>query len=344
MKIGIVTIYEPTTNLGSFLQAYAMKTILEKLGHDVYLIEKTTKMQSIKQCAFKINPKREFFLRIIKAGRFVQAVKKFKLIPKKRMHEQKFDCLIYGSDEIWNLENPYFRDEMFWGNSVKNIPKIGYAVSMGAMENDLLEEYPQCIEGMLSFDSILVRDTHTKSIVKKYINDYVSLVCDPTFLIPIEEMTEWIQLPKKPYIFVYTYGVDSKVEALIKEFARRENLMIISACFWHLWVDKVIECSPLQFSSLIRGAKYVFTTTFHGAVFTLLNHKKCCILPMRDKVRDIVERLHETTHLIDENCSIEKFTEVMHIEFDSQAFEQRVTLYRDDSFKLLKGAIECLGE
>ena len=39
MKIGIVTVYESITNLGSFLQTYAMKTLLTELGHEVYILQ-----------------------------------------------------------------------------------------------------------------------------------------------------------------------------------------------------------------------------------------------------------------------------------------------------------------
>lgn len=344
MKIGIVTIYEPVTNLGSYLQAYALKTVLESWGHEVFFVEKTSRFSTIKKCVLKINPKREFWLRLVKAKRFLKAVKKFKLIPQEKVMEKEFDCLIYGSDEIWNLENPYFRDELYWGIDVENVPKIAYAISMGAMEEGFFEQYPQFIQGILNFERILVRDEHTKNIVSKYVTKPLPRVCDPTFLLPLTFLTEDIRLPKKKYLFVYTYGVERRIENIIKEFAKNEDLIIVSACFWHLWVDKVVQCSPLQMSSLIKGAEYVFTTTFHGAVFTMLNHKKCCILPLREKVRDIVEFMHEEEHIIEADCSYENFSETMRKEFAKDVFERRLKDYREQSVEKLKGALECLGK
>lgn len=49
MKIGIVTIYESITNLGSFLQGYAMKIVLEEMGHEVFFVQKETTLHSIKK-------------------------------------------------------------------------------------------------------------------------------------------------------------------------------------------------------------------------------------------------------------------------------------------------------
>lgn len=42
MKIGILTI-PPRINYGGILQAYALQTVLEGLGHEVYVMERDTK-------------------------------------------------------------------------------------------------------------------------------------------------------------------------------------------------------------------------------------------------------------------------------------------------------------
>lgn len=44
MKIGILTL-SLHTNYGGILQAYALKTVLEKMGHDVWLID--TKLNQV---------------------------------------------------------------------------------------------------------------------------------------------------------------------------------------------------------------------------------------------------------------------------------------------------------
>ena len=66
MKIGIVTIYESITNLGSFLQGYAMKIVLEEMGHEVFLSKKKLLCILLKNV----------YLKSILSGNFYYDVKK----------------------------------------------------------------------------------------------------------------------------------------------------------------------------------------------------------------------------------------------------------------------------
>lgn len=340
MRIGIITIYESITNMGSFLQAYALKTVLEDLGHEVYLIQNTPASEWIKKYVCKINPKREFFLRLKKAKHFLDDLTMLKLLPKDKISEAKLDMLIYGSDEIWNLENPYFRENIFWGLGKNTIKKVAYAISIGAMTCDTEKKYNYYLENLSSFAQILVRDKVTKQFVERNVKMSPKLVCDPTILTPVQKINrECKKYPKEKYLLVYTYGVDSWLEKQIVRFARKNNLLILSPCFWHYWADKVIECSALELGSLMAHAEYVVTTTFHGAIFSLLNHTKCCIYPTREKVTDVVYRLGEEHRLINEHCKDEEFDKIINMPFDSLEFENRIEERRKESLALLEEAL-----
>ncbi len=341
MRIGIITIYESTTNMGSYLQAFALKTVLEKMGHEVFFIQKTPTLQTIKKCIFRINPKREFLLRIRKAICFARDIERLKLIHPDKIEEKHIDLLIYGSDEIWNLDNHYFCDPIFWGHGHEHTKKIAYAVSIGAMSADTVAQNQALCTGAENFSEILVRDVRTHEFVEGQIGVNTSYVCDPTILAPLQSYIVKGHTPAELYLLVYTYGVNKHMEQVIVNFARKHNLKIVSPCFWHAWADRVIECSALELSSLIAGAQYVFTSTFHGAIFALLNHKQCCIFPYREKVYDVTKRLGEEEHIIHENCGEEEFERIMHIPFDSREFEGRIDMIRKESLDLLKGALEC---
>lgn len=341
MKIGIVTIYESITNFGSFLQAYALKQYLEKEGHEVYFVQNISTMKSILKNTIKINPKREFFSRFKKAFYFVKDIRKLTLVDKKNISKSKFDCLIYGSDEIWNLDNPYFQDGLFWGKGINNIPQIAYAVSMGEMKESSFFR-SDFLNDVKKFSKIMVRDNRTFQILKKTGIGDLSIVCDPTLLVPLEKLSKQSKIPNYKYLLVYSYGIDEHLANIIKLFAKNNNLKIVSVCFWHYWVDKIIECESLQFSDLIQGAEYVFTSTFHGAVFTMLNHKKCCILPVRVKVEDVVRRLGMENHLITDKCDYNTFSNTMYIEFDVNRFENKLKEIRENSCSQLKEVLECL--
>lgn len=344
MKIGIVTIYESITNLGSFLQAYALKEFLQDAGHEIIFIENTSIWKSILKNELKLNPKREVLLRQLKTIYFIKDMKLLRRISKKEINNIGLDCLIYGSDEIWNMDNPYFNDPLFLGGIAPNIPKIAYGISMGHVKEQTLQMYPELFNNAKLFTKILVRDKRTYDILNKNGLQDMEMVCDPTLLLPLNRLEKWIDRPKEKYMLVYTYGLEEKWIKYIEKFAKEKCLKIISACFWHPWADRVIECSALQFSQLIAGAEYVFTTTFHGAIFTLLNHKQCCILPIRVKVKELVKQLHEECHLIDESSNFSQIEQTFEIKFDTEKFEKNLTLLRTDSIRILEGVLKCLKE
>lgn len=340
MKIGIITVYDVMNNLGSYLQGYALKQFLEEQGHEVYFLENIPKSYHIKKLLLKINPKREFFLRIEKCGKFLNALRLLKTVKKEDVEKEDFDCLIYGSDEIWNMDNPYFKDPFFFGTDNSHENKIAYAMSIGEMKKETLDANMDIAKGMLDFKCIYVRDGHTKKVLEETLGKELETVCDPTLLVPVEKLEKPIKAPKQKYIFVYTYGIDPPMIENIERFAKEKGLKIVSACFWHIWCDKIVECEPLQFSNLIKNAEYVFTTTFHGAIFTMLNHKNCCILPIRYKVADVVKSLGVGEHLVTEDCSYETFCEKIEKPFPEEDFENRLSSLRKTSQELLKEVLK----
>ena len=96
MKIGIVTVYDAVTNVGSYLQAFAMKTALEELGHEVVFVEKESCWSSIAKCAFRLNPKRSFFLRLKRCLNYLTALKEFSLLHQEALPSSDVELLLYG--------------------------------------------------------------------------------------------------------------------------------------------------------------------------------------------------------------------------------------------------------
>ena len=340
MKIGIVTVYDGVSNVGSYLQAYAMQRTLEKLGHQVYFVEKTTVPERIWQHIARLNPKRAFFLRLTSGWNYLQAARAFRFV-KPEQAAQMLDGLLFGSDEIWNMDNPYFRDPLFFGSGC-DLPKIAYAVSVGAMEQKTLDDNRHVAEGVKSFREILVRDDRTREMIGALLERSLEMACDPTFLVELPEIQKPAPIPNEKYILVYSYGLDEPMIHNIRQFAAEKKLKIVSAHFWHHFCDRVISCDLLQFGSLIDGADYVFTSTFHGAIFAMRNHTRCAILPVRDKVRDVAVRMGQASRLVTADVSYEKFRDVLTGVFDKEGFELRLEEIRTASLDKLKEALECL--
>lgn len=334
MKIGIITVYDAIDNLGSYLQSYALKITLEDLNHQVFFIENTSQRRMIKKCIGGIRPIRSYHLRILKAYKLFKGWKRFNIIKKEEA--KKLDLIIYGSDEIWNMDNPYFEDEFFFGSDIKDIRKIAYATSIGEMDESKLYDKKHIVRGLFDFEKIFVRDEHTMQTIGKFLGTDLKLVCDPTLLVDNKRLQQKIKLPSDNYILVYTYGIDKYMEEIVVKFARERNLKIVSPCFWHYWCDITVQCDPLQMSTLIKGAKYVFTTTFHGAIFSMINNKKMCVLPIRYKVGYVVKQLGLEEKIISKNITYDEFIKVICSEFPVTEFNENLSKMRNNSMYYLK--------
>lgn len=334
MKVGVVTVYDAIDNLGSYLQSYALKLVLEDLNHEVFFVENKNQRYMIKKCIGGIRPIRSYHSRLLKSYKLFKGWKRFNII--KKDERKNLDLIIYGSDEIWNMDNLYFEDEFFFGSDVKNIRKIAYATSIGEMDEAKLYEKKNIVRGLFDFEKIFARDERTKQTISKLVGKNINLACDPTLLVDNNRLQKEIKIPSDNYILVYTYGVDKNIEDMVIKFARERNLKIVSPCFWHYWCDITVQCDPLQMSTLMKGAKYVFTTTFHGAIFAMLNNKKMCVLPIRYKVGYVVKQLGLTEKLVGKNVTYDEFINVITSEFPIKEFNKNLLSLRENSMSYIK--------
>ena len=123
MKIGIVTVYN-SYNCGSFLQAYALYRTLLDEGNDVAFLHrkiyKTNKLYyrvfMAAKKAYRKNIKRAWFT----VAEYFLFNKNQKCLPKIETLDGR-DLVIYGSDTIWNMEEPYLKEnwKRYWGVGVK---------------------------------------------------------------------------------------------------------------------------------------------------------------------------------------------------------------------------------
>lgn len=339
MKIGIVTVYDGVSNIGSYLQAYAMQTALEQLGHQVFFVEKTSVSRRVWQHVAQLNPKRAFFLRLQSGWNYLRAARRFRFVSPGQTHQ--LDGLLFGSDEIWNMDNPFFRDPLFFGTGMQ-IPRIAYAVSVGAMAQKTLDANAAIAEGAKSFAAVLARDERTQTMMGKFLQKDLPIVCDPTLLVGTDPLQMPVKLPEEPYMLVYSYGLEEPMEGYIRRFAKEKGLKLVSAHFWHPFCDRVIPCKPLEFGSLMAGAEYVFTSTFHGAVFAMMNHTRCAILPVREKVAYVAGQLAQEGRLVYRRMDYDTFRAALETPFDAETFEARLAALRKLSMDALKEALECL--
>ena len=349
MKIGIVTVHD-SANYGSFLQGYALYHILESWGHEVYFIRSREK-EFVKQIFCPKISKKKLLKHPLKSWKahcqgkekyvnFQKELEEFRVL--EHWNDVKLDKIILGSDEIWNVKTPTFRREIFYGIGMENVTT--YAVSAGAATLKQLQEYPVLVEGIKKIDNILVRDINTQKIVEQITGISPRRVCDPTFLLPVSAYVSAdptaIMEQNQKYILIYSYHIQEHLKNNIIKFAKENNLKMVAACMNHDWCDEFVNGSPLKFCEILRDAEYVVTTTFHGTIFSFLNHKKFVAEPFSPKVNDVLEKVGLEEALIEENISYEAFKQALQNgNYDYTSVEEKISDWRERSLKLLKDSL-----
>ena len=285
MNISIVTVYD-ALNVGAYLQAYGLHKFLSDKGHDVTFLQNkshnsTTELFK-KALSYLLRGKVEKFRVYHKSYlNFKKDQSLFEILPNTKENEKKQDLIILGSDEIWNISRRAMSDyPVFWGVGVNNNNIISYAPSSNNSTKNDVEKFPYAIEGLHKLKKISVRDFASKRLIEKFTDKEVSLVCDPTMLLDVEVYDELITKCKDTdYILVYDpYNRFSQEERLdAKKYAKSKGKKLISMGAYLPWCDKSIPASASSFLTYFKNADIVFTSTFHGTMFSLIFNKNFVI-------------------------------------------------------------------
>lgn len=316
MKIGILT-YHRAENYGALLQAYAMMTYLRSLGHDVSFVDYWPKYHSD---YFRLFPKQQFakrnlirkivfliqlilwliprFVRKSKLQRFMYeklGLKKTPLYTEDKNVTEKYDVVIYGSDQIWrkqNLGGVEFDDWYFGSDNVQADRKIVYAGSMGTVvTTEADDDYFR--EMMKNFDRISVRERDLQLYLGKLGVSSV-LVTDPVFLLSKEQWEELVkEMPRRgKYILFYNLLNTRESVKFAEKLSQDKGLpvreinkrMLIS----HLLCKKYMSTASIEeFLGLIKGAEYVVSNSFHGVAMSIIFQKQFYAVGMGKKANRV---------------------------------------------------------
>lgn len=346
MKIGVLTVYS-VSNFGSFLQAYALKQYLESMGHEVYHI-KIYSDQEVRKRFYKYPVTRrslKYPLEEFNKYRFGKIkYQKFQadlvmLQERERDDISDFDLVMIGSDELWNISEEEFRNPLYFGSGIDHA--VTYGISTGRAKMEDFEQYPEFQELIRKIEYITVRDVQSEKLIKSITGKKAPMVCDPTFLIPAANMYRECQDPfldKNRYILLYTYyfTYPDWLKHYLIRYAREHHLKLVSAGFYFSWCDHCVNCSPMEFSDVIRKSVCLVTTTFHGSVFAVLNHKKMVAVPFSPKVNDLLNKTGLSEMILDGQVSYKKFCSKMNLpEADYCKTDRKISRMKADSEAIL---------
>lgn len=297
MSIKVVT-FHFANNYGAVLQAYALQTYLERYGHVDFLNyepEHLKKLYSLNPLSSGFHP-REI---VRKTLTIPYRKKQSDLFSKFRREQLKCtiddvssretvsrtlntaDVVVYGSDQIWNL-NITHNDSVYFGDLVKkNVRKVAYAASFGA-DNDH-EIICQYIDTYLkTFDAISVREASGTNSLKENGIHSCELVCDPVFLL---DKNKWGELASKPtekieqrFILYYALRKDENLIQSTQKIGHDYGIPVYSI---HPNGDKSFmlenqlhKVGPREFLWLIKNAEFICTNSFHAVAFSSIFQKK----------------------------------------------------------------------
>ena len=341
-------------NYGSLLQAYSLKHILESLNCKVSFLdievreEDNSLMQGLEEDHNSEVGSKSLVEKVF--DKYVFARIRNKTIKKKQsalyaeFRKSYFDTLskddtvdvcVIGSDEVFNC-----MQKSFWGFStqlfgnVKEADKvITYAACCGFTE---YENLPAGVEEKIrdSFKKISafsVRDANSYEFVRKLTDDTdIRLNLDPALLgnfdREIEAETKVNVLPDH-YCLVYAYTnriyKDEDIQS-IKEFCKKSGLTPIAVGMPQMWIKNFYAASPFELLSIFKRADFIITDTFHGAIFSAKYAPKFAIISRdsnRNKLMDLIKRIHLDEHSID---SLEKLESVADVIHDKQTFQNMI--------------------
>lgn len=367
-KVGIMT-FHASHNCGSFMQSYAMQNIINKrYGYEAEIINYSNKGQ---QELYSIFSKKRSIKSVVKNAMILfkknelekihasyeEFINRNLKLSERRYNneydikeiEGKYDIYLCGSDQIWNVTCPDYDDSYFLPFLDRKYKKFAYAPSFGAKR---IEKHVQDInkykEYLETFSEISAREINGKKWLEELTGRDVELVLDPTILLDKKdyEKLECDSGIRGDYIFYYSPRYNKDADKVVNKISKKYKLPVImwNAKEWILrgMIFKGFKLpenqNPGIYLTLIKNAKIVFTTSFHGAIFSTIYKKNFWVLKVGGMQGDDdrVFTLLKTLGLLDRFLELNKLDsyDVMTLP-DYKNFENNIESIRESSLKYL---------
>lgn len=334
MKIATVTIYD-ALNCGSYLQAYALQQVIKKMGHEAVILD-GRKNNFYKLLRKWIRKKNTLFY-IKQRLKYNQDIKKLKICRDINCH---FDKAIIGSDEVWNIKGHFEHVPQFFGRDINADSIIAYATSIGFCS---VEDFYKSSEAqeIKKLHKVFPRDAATQQACLRILNQECPIGCDPTILF-LDGWTDIVKeypAPNEKYVLYYSYLDNTPMKENIIKYAHSHGLKIVCANFNYKWADKIVIPSPLEFLNFVYHAECVFTSTFHGTVFSTIFKKPLVVRPSGPKVVDYLQLVGLDSRIYMDGMEYETFKKMVEQTIDYNQVYAVLEPLKEKSIALLSDAI-----
>ena len=282
------------------LQAWAMKTILERMGHSVEF-PACNHVGELPRWKLRPRASRRGAMRLASWGKALAmnalsvplediARARYRRFRERYLPEGScppgafgsvYDALLVGSDQVWNetLSGPWL--PLFMGeNWGSRVPAVAYGASYG--DSPPSSGHLDALRRALGrFAAVSVRERYAKEELEREggCPGGISVVADPTLLperADYDALAEGAKPPDGRYLFMYNVLFPSPVAMeLARTVASRLGVRAVVASVYQytLWgAPRGLEwgLSPERLVSYTAAADYVLASSFHGTVMGLV--------------------------------------------------------------------------
>lgn len=368
MRIGILTL-PLHTNYGGILQAYALQTVLERMGHEVWIIDKIPyksaplykfiwiylfrafekfilgkrdihifKELDFNKCNSPDEPKRIYVNEFV--GKHIKAKYIYQF---GQINPSNFEAIVVGSDQIWryyyiNIDFCPYPEDAFLAFAEKwSIKRIAYAASFGTDFWEFPLELTSRIKALANrFDAISVREDSGIILCRKYLGIEARRLLDPTLLLNREDYDSLIKHENRSNGNLMCYILD-QTEYKKNVISKVSDITGLSPFFTMAQNDSVPQPPVEQWLAGFRDANLIVTDSFHACIFSIIYHKPFIVIAneSRGKSRfdSLLDMLDIKGNLIKEGDDIT--TELLLSHIDYAQVENRLQKLADESKSFL---------
>ncbi len=313
MKIAILTL-PLHSNYGGIIQNYALQTVLEKMGHEVYTINLNKPKAKINLAKAPLIISKRLIKKILgrkdgiiflerKRNKDELVIKKYinRFINNKihltepfylkkdlqKINHMGFNSIIVGSDQVWRIPYAYPDIQTYFLDFIKNknIQKIAYSASFGTDDIEFSEEQiKECGKLIKDFKRVSVREDSALDLINnkyKWECKYKPIqTLDPTMLLTKEEYINLSsdyknKLDGELFYYILDMTEDKKkvLDQMSKDLGYKPFTVKSISDNWFDDVQKQIVPPIELWLQAFNKAKYIFTDSFHGCVFSIIFNK-----------------------------------------------------------------------
>lgn len=372
-KIGIITL-PLNTNYGGIIQAYALQSVLKKMGLNPCVLD-TPRYPDSRSFSIYLKRMIRKIQGVYKAPVFVER-KYYQSYPVVAQYTENFidryicretiddfsalningfEGFVVGSDQVWRPSYfRYIKAAYLDFASQSDVKKIAYAPSLGVDFWEYSEELTAiCKELLHKFDAVSVREDSAVPLFKQYMDMDVVHVLDPTMLLDIEHYIDLYMnanIPLGSYKgCLLSYILDRNIrKSEIQDYLRNYfdcEVINLDNQPENYNIDPVNRIAlPVEdWFKAFHESKIVVTDSFHACVFSILFHKPFFVVLNNERG---IARIASLLRLFDLEERIIDSDESLVQAIDSEIDWKKVDLILNDkrmqSFDFLNKALGCM--